>query len=187
MPLGNSNTSISRNFRRDVPDSRARVSRREAEPQSRSGNRRHKPPALAESHLTGIGAVNNSVGSKLVTGKSVLKYHHRPMVPAPALLLHIRCAATFVLDPSATRLANNRFPVPVETVTKYRMNAKIFITGGAGFIGSRLADELLAQGYCVRALDNLSPQVRGKRAEPPEYLSQKVEFIRGDARDAAAV
>ena len=31
----------------------------------------------------------------------------------------------------------------------------ILITGGAGFIGSHLADELLAHGYDVRALDNL--------------------------------
>ncbi|MBN9161646.1 MAG: GDP-mannose 4,6-dehydratase, partial [Myxococcales bacterium] len=31
----------------------------------------------------------------------------------------------------------------------------VLITGGAGFIGSHLADELLARGYAVRALDNL--------------------------------
>ena len=67
------------------------------------------------------------------------------------------------------------------------MNTKILITGGAGFIGSHLADELLAHGYRVRALDNLSEQVHGRRGEPPEYLSPKVEFIRGDVRDAAVV
>ena len=36
----------------------------------------------------------------------------------------------------------------------------ILITGGAGFIGSHLADDLLARGHRVRALDNLSAQVR---------------------------
>ena len=41
------------------------------------------------------------------------------------------------------------------------MSEHILITGGAGFIGSHLADELLAHGYQVRALDNLSPQVHG--------------------------
>ena len=67
------------------------------------------------------------------------------------------------------------------------MSKKILITGGAGFIGSHLADELLAHGYRVRALDNLSRQVHGIRTEPPEYLSPKVEFMRGDVRDAATV
>lgn len=41
---------------------------------------------------------------------------------------------------------------------------RVLITGGAGFIGSHVADELLRRGYRVRALDNLSPQVHG--AEP---------------------
>ena len=38
---------------------------------------------------------------------------------------------------------------------------RILITGGAGFIGSHVADELLKHGYDVRALDNLTPQVHG--------------------------
>jgi dTDP-L-rhamnose 4-epimerase len=64
---------------------------------------------------------------------------------------------------------------------------QILITGGAGFIGSHLADELLRHGHRVRALDNLAPQVHGNDAERPAYLSDDVELIRGDVRDAAAV
>lgn len=67
------------------------------------------------------------------------------------------------------------------------MSAQILITGGAGFIGSHLADHLLVHGYKVRALDNLSPQVHGNGAERPDYLNDEVELIRGDVRDPSAV
>jgi dTDP-L-rhamnose 4-epimerase len=64
---------------------------------------------------------------------------------------------------------------------------QILITGGAGFIGSHLADDLIHRGYRVRALDNLSPQVHGKAGATPAYLHRDVEVMRGDVRDAAAV
>lgn len=67
------------------------------------------------------------------------------------------------------------------------MAGKILITGGAGFIGSHLADELLRHGYQVRALDCLLPQVHGPDAARPAYLNGEVELIKGDVRDAAAV
>ena len=67
------------------------------------------------------------------------------------------------------------------------MSKLILITGGAGFIGSHLADELLANGYRVRALDNLSPQVHGGAAKRPDYLAEDVELFEGDVRDAAMV
>ncbi len=67
------------------------------------------------------------------------------------------------------------------------MHKKALITGGAGFVGSHLADELLEHGYIVRALDNLSPQVHGPAARRPDYLDPEVELIRGDVRDPRAV
>jgi dTDP-L-rhamnose 4-epimerase len=63
----------------------------------------------------------------------------------------------------------------------------VLITGGAGFVGSHLADELLEHGYRVRALDNLDAQVHGDSIVRPMYLNPEVELIRGDVRDRAAV
>ena len=66
------------------------------------------------------------------------------------------------------------------------MAESVLITGGAGFIGSHLADELLSAGYRVRALDSLVEQVHGG-AERPDYLNDDVELITGDVRDAEVV
>ncbi len=63
---------------------------------------------------------------------------------------------------------------------------RILITGGAGFIGSHLADHLLEHGYQVRVLDELLPQVHGDEARP-SYLHRDVELIAGDVRDRATV
>ncbi len=63
----------------------------------------------------------------------------------------------------------------------------ILITGGAGFIGSHLADELLAHGYRVRVLDNLDPQVHGPQRQRPDYLQADVELIVGDIREPRVV
>jgi dTDP-L-rhamnose 4-epimerase len=72
---------------------------------------------------------------------------------------------------------------------------RVLITGGAGFIGSHVADELLAHGYQVRALDNLTPQVHADRqgqrlegGEPgcrPAYLHRDIELVVGDVCDPA--
>jgi dTDP-L-rhamnose 4-epimerase len=62
----------------------------------------------------------------------------------------------------------------------------VLITGGAGFIGSHLADELLGAGYRVRALDSLTEQVHGS-AGRPDYLNADVELVTGDVRDAEVV
>ncbi|HEV3408670.1 MAG TPA: NAD-dependent epimerase/dehydratase family protein [Chthoniobacterales bacterium] len=64
---------------------------------------------------------------------------------------------------------------------------RVLITGGAGFVGSHLADELLGCGYKIRALDNLAPQVHGAGAKRPDYLDAEVELIVGDIRDEKTV
>lgn len=64
---------------------------------------------------------------------------------------------------------------------------RILVTGGAGFIGSHLADELLQHGYRVRVLDNLVVQVHGPERKVPSYLNSDVELIVGDIRDPEAV
>lgn len=63
------------------------------------------------------------------------------------------------------------------------MTGRILITGGAGFIGSHLADALLRRGYTVRAYDNLTPQVHGDIAGAPDYLDDEVDLVEGDMRD----
>ena len=63
---------------------------------------------------------------------------------------------------------------------------RVLITGGAGFIGSHLADRLLAEGHQVRALDNLDPQVH-PAGDRPDYLDGDVELQVGDVRDHDAV
>ena len=62
---------------------------------------------------------------------------------------------------------------------------RILITGGGGFIGSRLADELLQYGHNVRALDILAYHVHGSGA--PDYLDPDVELMQGDGRDPVVV
>lgn len=62
--------------------------------------------------------------------------------------------------------------------SKYK---RILVTGGAGFIGSFLVDELVKKGHKVRIFDNLEEQVHGGKI--PKYLNKKAEFIKGDVRD----
>lgn len=67
------------------------------------------------------------------------------------------------------------------------MAKRVLITGGAGFIGSHLADKLLEIGIEVRILDNLCEQVHGTSRNKPSYLNPCAELIIGDIRDKAAV
>lgn len=67
------------------------------------------------------------------------------------------------------------------------MSKSVLITGGGGFIGSHLCDELLEHGYNVKALDNISEQVHGRTTDRPSYLAAEVELIKGDLRDPEIV
>jgi len=58
------------------------------------------------------------------------------------------------------------------------------VTGGAGFIGSHVVDELVASGATVRILDHLHPAAH---ARVPDYLNPGAEWVRGDVRDPAVV
>ncbi|HEX8103304.1 MAG TPA: NAD-dependent epimerase/dehydratase family protein [Solirubrobacteraceae bacterium] len=58
------------------------------------------------------------------------------------------------------------------------------VTGGAGFIGSHVVDELLANGGAVRILDHLHPAAH---QAAPAYLDPRAEWIRGDVRDPDVV
>ncbi|MCQ4309714.1 NAD-dependent epimerase/dehydratase family protein [Pseudomonas stutzeri] len=59
------------------------------------------------------------------------------------------------------------------------VESPILVTGGAGFIGSNLVDALVARGYAVRVLDNLST---GKRSNLSDAAG--LDFIEGDVADA---
>jgi UDP-glucose 4-epimerase len=57
---------------------------------------------------------------------------------------------------------------------------RVLVTGGAGFIGSHLVDRLLADGYDVTVLDNLSTGA-------PEDVAEGATLIEADVADRAAV
>jgi dTDP-L-rhamnose 4-epimerase len=69
------------------------------------------------------------------------------------------------------------------------MSETVLITGGAGFIGRFVTDELLRRGHNVRILDSLIEQVHGvmEDCERPPLLNPDAELIRADVRDGDAV
>ncbi len=62
-------------------------------------------------------------------------------------------------------------------------NKSYLVTGGAGFIGSHLVDELVRVGNRVKVLDNFSTGKYGNIA----HLGKHVEIIKGDVRDLEIV
>ncbi len=60
------------------------------------------------------------------------------------------------------------------------LTTKILVTGGAGFIGSNLADELIRQGAAVKIIDDFSTGFR----ENLEEISGSFDFIEGSLNDA---
>jgi len=62
---------------------------------------------------------------------------------------------------------------------------RALVTGGAGLIGSHVADLLVREGWRVRILDNLEPNThrRGK----PAWINRDAEFVHGDLRDRATI
>ena len=63
------------------------------------------------------------------------------------------------------------------------LTGKVLVTGGAGFIGSNLAEELIRQGARVSIIDNL---ITGFR-ENLDEIKGDFEFIEGDINDDAAL
>lgn len=59
--------------------------------------------------------------------------------------------------------------------------ANVLVTGGAGFIGSFIVDELVKREHKVRIFDSLVEQVH--HCKVPDYLNKNAEFIKGDVRD----
>ena len=60
------------------------------------------------------------------------------------------------------------------------LTSKVLITGGAGFIGSNLADELIRQGAKVKIIDDLSTGFR----ENLEEIKGDFDFIEGNLNDS---
>jgi UDP-glucose 4-epimerase len=61
-----------------------------------------------------------------------------------------------------------------------RYDVRILVTGGAGFIGSQVADRYIERGHEVAVLDDLSSGVR-------EFVHSRARFVQADLADAAAV
>lgn len=61
---------------------------------------------------------------------------------------------------------------------------RILVTGGAGFIGSHVVDQLVEAGADVRVLDSLSPAAH---ASTPGYLNDRAEYLFEEVTDPAAV
>jgi UDP-glucose 4-epimerase len=88
-----------------------------------------------------------------------------------------------------THIKNNKkgtFPANLNT-GRPLMSKKtsVLVTGGAGFIGSHLVDQLINDGYNVRVIDNLST---GRKSNIQQHIDNgKLDFIEGDIKDKEQV
>ena len=62
---------------------------------------------------------------------------------------------------------------------------RALVTGGAGLIGSHIADLLVREGWTVRILDNLEPQTH--REGKPAWVNPRAEFVEGDLTDRQTI
>ena len=62
---------------------------------------------------------------------------------------------------------------------------RALVTGGAGLIGSHVADLLLREGWKVRVLDNIEPQTH--RNGKPSWIAADVDFREADLRDRQTI
>jgi len=71
------------------------------------------------------------------------------------------------------------------TLPAMKKRPRALVTGGAGLIGSHVADLLVREGWRVRILDNLEPNThrRGK----PAWINRDAEFVHGDLRARATI
>jgi UDP-glucose 4-epimerase len=90
-----------------------------------------------------------------------------------AVVLSVDAYAALVAGKPDTLLAHEGTVQEPQNQTRPKT---LFITGGAGYIGSHVVREAVANGYSVVVLDNLS---RGKR----EYIPAGVTFIEGNVQD----
>src|SRR5215471_20226420 len=67
------------------------------------------------------------------------------------------------------------------------MKNTILVTGGAGFIGSHVTDELIGAGYDVRVLDNLTSAIHGPAQRRPYFLHPEADLIIGDIQESETV
>jgi dTDP-L-rhamnose 4-epimerase len=71
------------------------------------------------------------------------------------------------------------------------MSKHVLVTGGAGFVGSHIVDELVERGHRVRVLDTLDAQVHGAGAAQagfrPEYLHPAAELVDGSCGDRPVI
>src|SRR5207253_6973288 len=71
------------------------------------------------------------------------------------------------------------------TLPAMKKQQRALVTGGAGLIGSHVADLLVREGWRVRILDNLEANTH--KHGKPAWINHNAEFVHGDLRDRATI